>query len=430
MKMRMIWRFSSVICVLICSIPGIAQFNSGSTGADGALDTSTMNCPNNRCVLQLPESGVFNFTTVNVSSGTDLRFLPNSRNTPIYILAQGSVQIAGGIEISAPGIVTAPPVSGRIPGPGGYWGGDVGRGGFGPGGGLLSPGEINGRWVGPLSLVPIVGGSGGASDGQGRPGGGGGGAIVIASSTQLTMTTTAGIYAFGGIGDSLNAWGSCGSGGAIRLVASTLNIAGILRANSFFCAAQFSGVIRLEANSLTFTGSSNPIAVQSAPNPGVIGTSVPKLTISDVGGFSVPSNAGSRFDLVDVLLPNQLPDPVNVGVTALNIPTGTQVQVGILNGSPNGTSTSCNLSGTFANSSCTATISNLNRSGGTYLLATAVFTPPSSLAEYNPPGKNHVAKIRLETALGAAPKYVFLRANGSEINTKDLSQYFLKEFGL
>ena len=142
----------------------------------------------------MPDSGVFNFTAINVPAGKVLTFNPNARNTPVILLAQGTVTIDGQISVSS---------SGRTPGPGGFYGGDVNTSGFGPGGaqygGVVGcdhffcrptyPTSLYGKWVGALSLVPIIGGSGGAGDG-GDVGGGGGGAIVIASSSSIKIAGT------------------------------------------------------------------------------------------------------------------------------------------------------------------------------------------------------------------------------------------------
>jgi hypothetical protein len=419
------------ITFLVLALPliSLAQFNSGSTGADGTLDLSAMTCPGNTCEIQLPESGILNFTTINVPAGKILTFKPNSRNTPVILLAQEAVTIADTVTVSAPQGANY-----ETPGPGGFYGSEPGRNGFGPGGGNAN-GSREGRWVGSLSLAPIVGGSGGAglcvSFYGCRKGGGGGGAIIIASSTSITITTTGNIRAIGA-GDPAN-YGGPGSGGAIRLIASSLNIAGQLRAEGANLAGNYAGglgIVRLEANNLTFTGTSNPLATSAPINPNIISNDLPQLTIASIGGYSVPSYAGSRYDLIDLMLPNQLPDPINVVVSANNIPPGTEIQVGFVNGSSNGTSTPCTLAGTFATSQCTATISNLNRTGGTYLLATAVFTPPASLAEYNPKGENQVAKIKLETSLGRKPRYIFLRTNGSVIEPKNILQQFLQQFGM
>jgi len=190
------------------------------------------------------------------------------------------------------------------------------------------------------------------------------------------------------------------------------------------------GVIRLEAPSgqLTFGGNATPAAILSPINPAIVPSAIPSLVIISVGGFPVPSYAGVRLDTVDLLLPNQLPDPINVVVRGNNIPLSTQVSVGFVSGSDQATSTPGTLSGTFENSCATATISGLTRTGVTYLLATATFDPPASAANFNPKGPDQVSKIRVEAAPGAKPKYVFLRSNGTAIETAKLSPQFLQQF--
>jgi hypothetical protein len=419
--------------VFFLSVSAQAQtFTSGSTGADGALDLTSGNQ-----TVQLPESGVLNYTTVNIPAGRTLTFRRNSRNTPVYILAQGNVTIAGTINVNA-GSDPDTPANGRTPGPGGFYGGaSDGDPGFGPGGGHINPNNIfdpsaNGSWVGPLSLVPIIGGSGGANSPccSGGLGGGGGGAIVIASSTSIIVTGSSpnGIYANGGGGSTTFA--DDGSGGAIRLVANSINISGQLLAVGN-CNPLCDGVIRLEAPSgaLTFTGTSNPAAVLSPINPVVVSSTPPFLTIVSIGGFAVPPYAGQRFDTVDLLLPNQLTDPITVVVQGNNIPVGTPVSIGIVNGSPNATTTPDTLQGTFESSTASPTISNLNRTAVTYLLASATFDPPPPSAPFNQKGANYVDKVRVESLVGAKPKFVFLRKDGTVIGPEKLSAQFLAQFG-
>src|SRR4051794_26564281 len=92
-------RFLSTICVLFL-VPLLARgqsFSSGSTGIDGALDLSIGN--NNPRVIQLPESGILNYTTVNIPVNATLVFQRNVGNTPVVMLAQGNVTIAGTINV-------------------------------------------------------------------------------------------------------------------------------------------------------------------------------------------------------------------------------------------------------------------------------------------------------------------------------------------
>ena len=349
-------------------------------------------------------------------------FKRNSRNTPVYMLAQGTVTIEGTINVNS-GSDPDVPASTKTPGPGGFYGGTPcpHRPGFGPGGGQP---ESGGQWVGSLSLVPLIGGSGGGGYTCGFPtfcceGGGGGGAIVIASSTTITTQGSAVIMA--------NATGCCvpGSGGAIRLVANSINAAG-----SFQALGANPGVVRFEGGTVTFNGSSTPAAGIFTINSSVAPSAAPLLRIASIAGFPVPSHAGGRFDTYDLLLPTQLTDPLSVVVEANNIPVGTQVRVGFVNGSPNATSTSATLAGTLQFSTGTATISNLNRLGVTYLLATATFEPPLSAMRFNPKGRNQVAKIQVESVPGAKPKVVFLRRDGTVVEAAKISKRFLEEIGL
>lgn len=423
---------NKILCIgfflLLGAAAGQAQFNSGSTGADGTLDLATMNCPDNVCKVVLPESGVLHYTTINIPAGRELRFIGNSHNTPATMLAQGLVLINGSISVSSFGQTGHGGSCSFVPAelaPGAFRGGQAGMNGFGPGGGTST--DPHGKWVGPLSLVPMVGGSGGGGWINGFGGGRGGGALLIASSS--TVTGSGSIYALGSRDCSQGGnglfFGSQGSGGAIRIVANSINYSGVFNACTGFC-----GVVRLEATSLVFTGSSTPAAVLGPINPTVIPASVPVLSISTVGGYEVPSFAGTRTDTVDMLLPNQLTDPINVQVSANNIPTGAPVNVGLVSGSPSGTSTPCLLAGTFAASSCTATISNLNRPGVTYLLATAAFSPPAVVARFNPKGTHHVAQIRLEARIGGKPKYLFLSEKGTVVDRRELAKGFLDFFGM
>ncbi|HVG19197.1 MAG TPA: hypothetical protein VNI02_09090, partial [Blastocatellia bacterium] len=217
-------------------LPAYAQggFSSGSTGADGAFSPTTSQ------TIQVPESGVFNYTTVNIPSNVTITYVRNAKNTPVTILASGNVTINGVILLSGvdggangggglggpggfnggaggfgfagdvAGFGTAPFVGVTADGPGGGGGGgsvngaDISGGG---GGGYALPGTNGGRAsvnavagqggprYGATTLLPLIGGSGGGGGGaitgqHGGAGGGGGGAILIASSTTITMTGT------------------------------------------------------------------------------------------------------------------------------------------------------------------------------------------------------------------------------------------------
>lgn len=216
---------STLLCLVVAATA--ADFDSGSNGSYGPL-TVTENTS-----LDMPADGVFHCTTITVNSGRTLRFKKNPLNTPVVLLAQGDVVVAGTIEVSG---AEAGGAIGGVGGPGGFDGGHGGFGanapanrggdGHGPGGGVNVDGQrnavhgnaINGnnRTYGNVLMVPLIGGSGaaGTTGNPGAGGGGGGGAILIASNTRITVNgsirATGGYSPYGG-----------GSGGAIRLVAPT-----------------------------------------------------------------------------------------------------------------------------------------------------------------------------------------------------------------
>ena len=69
-------------------VPSEAQtFSSGSTGADGAFS------PVSNTVLQVPASGVFNYTTINIPSNVIVTFTNSFPNVPVTMLATGDVTI-------------------------------------------------------------------------------------------------------------------------------------------------------------------------------------------------------------------------------------------------------------------------------------------------------------------------------------------------
>lgn len=274
--------------------PALA-FDSGSTGADGALN------PTVNTEIQVPASGILNYTTVNIPVGVTVKFKKNALNTPVYLLATGNVTIAGTVDLRgadathsgayADGNLADDGIPGAG-GPGGYDGGRGGRddaaltpaivrggSGLGPGGGkggIEGPDSCSGqrylkhaglgashataggtgfftvsrcgslstdqpKAYGAAQLQPLVGGSGGGggrggTNYAGTGGGGGGGALLIAASGILNMAASGAIDATGGdsggtTGTGAGGRGGGGSGGAIRLVATTIAGTGRLSAS-------------------------------------------------------------------------------------------------------------------------------------------------------------------------------------------------------
>ena len=91
-----------------------AQFSSGSDGSDGPLTVSA-----GLTTLDVPDDGIFNFTTVTIETGGTLAFNKNVRNTPVHLLATGDIvvnangliHVNAGFGTGAAGGVGAPAAS-------------------------------------------------------------------------------------------------------------------------------------------------------------------------------------------------------------------------------------------------------------------------------------------------------------------------------
>ncbi len=348
MKPKHIIRFVMMLCV-ISPIGALAQFDSGSTGADGPLVVT------NSLTLDVPTNGVFNFTTININLSLNnqrLTFRRNALNTPVYLLATGDVIIQS-VNDTAGVSVNGENYSGNAAGKGGPGGFDGGFGAFqgfpagpgqGPGGGLVGldaywaagvyafPNNSNTNIYGNTLLSPLIGGSGGAAGG-GLGGGGGGGAIVIASSTKIVFTGH--IHANGGIG-----YGG-GSGGAIRLVAPVVEGSGVMfvRGRSSASTSQADGrdgrtridsIDRFAHRNITLGGKGT-----RGSQMFVFPIGDPKLDIINAAGTAIPQDTETP---VTVTLPvgsstNQLVRvqargftndiPIRVKITPENAPSAT-----------------------------------------------------------------------------------------------------------
>ncbi len=386
-------------------------FSSGSTGSDGALnitapgvtylDPVAMN-------IDPKHDNIFNFTTINIATGSILKISEAKVHGPVYFLASGQVTISGVIDISgdwSPGPTpTAAEQSLSFAGSGGYAGGLGGihgdsnhqaLPGNGPAGGAA--GDINQPYAtgGGFStnrfLVPLVGGSGGGGtndNGQyGAQGGAGGGALLIASSTTITLAsndqvagdgyTNGTIAARGGYGGSR---GCGGAGGAVRLVANSITWTGDYNAivvegngaqgNNGACTSYpQTGLIRLEGNtvhSIDHINLNGPyiVSVPFALNLPTIPP--PVIAVTSING--VPINA-NPFSFPDTTINTSSPVPVVIGAT--NVPIASTVTLYLLSDVQPNQAIPVTLTGT--DQSSTATVNVKFPPGGSRGFVKAVF---------------------------------------------------------
>ncbi|MFY9609631.1 MAG: hypothetical protein WAU45_13565 [Blastocatellia bacterium] len=432
-------------------------FSSGSTGADGAFAPTTSQ------TIQVPESGVFNFTTISIPSGVAITYTRNSKNTPVTILASGDIAIAGTINVEGkPGNTNG---GGGLGGPGGFNGGAAGFGfdtflgatgdgpGGGGGGGSLDGANLGGgggggyagaganggtananavagqggQRYGSSTVLPLIGGSGGGGGGSAAgshagAGGGGGGAVLIASSGSISFTGA--VLARGGNGAIQLAGtssGGGGSGGAIRLVANhitgsgSLDVSGGAGPNTTVRGGNGGpGFVRVEAfdfNSFTPSVPTNSVTF-ALPNPVVI-PNAPALRIASIAGVSAPvAPLGSLSGVPDVVVPSTTANPVTVAIEAANIPVGTVVQVTLtpLNGPRTNVQTGP-LAGSQTASTASASLSLV--SGMSVLTASAVLDVSQQAIVID---GERINRIEVTARYGGPSELTYVTRSGRRIN--------------
>jgi hypothetical protein len=487
----------SAVAVLAMLATQAFAFDSGSTGADGVF------APTVNTEVQLPESGILNYASINIPAGVTVKFKRNIANTPVYLLVSGNVTIAGKIDINgSKGADVGTAGDGNLaddgnPGKGGPGGFDGGRGGFddaqirpsiigggtglGPGGGYGAHGGVTGTTVanycnpenaasytvriganashsevggtmaqgytcavspattntltfpakpavatyGSAILQPLVGGSGGGGGAGGTNfggsgGGGGGGAMLLAVSGTLTLTGT--ISASAGqpglvAGVNAGGTGGYGSGGSVRIVATTMTGAGRIfvggNENNYYEYTSYSGRVRIEAESTTYTGTTYPTYIADTPAP-VFLSNVPSLKIVNVGGSAVPANPTGVADLT---FPATLVNPVTISLTTTNVPVGNTVLVKVIpaNG-PVIEAVSPAITGT--NASGTASVSVNLPQGPSTLQAMTTYTVVVAMGEaLSQYAKNErVEKVQIIASLGGTGFAKLITVSGKEFD--------------
>ncbi len=467
--------------LMTLSLVGLAlpawAFDSGSSGADGAFS------PTVNTELLLPESGVFNFSSVNIPAGVEVTFKKNTTNTPVVILVSGDVAIAGTINVDG-GHAMHSGAGGDgnigddgIPGMGGPGGYDGGRGGevgasqsglgLGPGGGrggkyYSTPmggaggsfGSLgaNAGWYpsgsftqptttyGSSQLLPLIGGSGGGGGAggsafKGAGGGGGGGALLIASSG--TVSVTGAVLARGGSGGvsagaGRGANGAGGSGGGIRIVATTISGNGAIAATgggaayestSKAAGAGGKGRIRLEAETFTRTAASDPGHSFSEPTS-VFVAGLPSLRISSVAGVAAPASPTGN---ADITLPSDTTNPVTVAFETTNVPTGNIVTLKVVPAYGDVTSV---ISPAIAGSdeAGTASVSVTLPAGPSVLSASTTYTITTAMSDTLSPYADgeRIVKVRLDATMNGPTLATLITESGKEV---EVPQALLATFG-
>lgn len=296
---------------------------------------------------------------------------------------------------------------------------------------------------GSAILQPLIGGSGGGggrggTNFPGSGGGGGGGALLIAASGTITVAAGGLIDATGGDGGDMSGTGgggrgTGGSGGGIRLVATVITGSGAVNASGGcinvnnqrrqYCTPEqyitytsvgyggSEGRIRIEAESITYNGTSNPAFTTDVPGP-VFLSSIPALRIASVAGQAVPQNPSGN---ADVTLPAAVANPVTVELATTNVPTGNTVLVKVI---PAYGNTQEVLSPAIAGSTASgnASVQVTLPQGPSVLQATTTYTVVVAMGEALSrfAQNERVEKVQLMATLGAQSQATLITVSGKE----------------
>ncbi len=333
------------------------EVDSKSDGSMGALNITE------DTVLTAPEDGIFKYSSVTIAEGATVRFIAGSA---IRFLVVGDVVINGTIDLDGQ---AGGGTAGGAGGPGGWAGGSasgtVPKKGLGPGGGYAASLSFNdftatsGSYAtqavnnsgyppvyGSPLLIPLVGGSGGgggavvftttdSSSSSGRRsggGGGGGGAILIVSESQILIGETGRISARGGNSGARIASNveqvyrtNGGSGGAVRLLAPSVEIKGGIDALGGDQAG--SGFVRVDSGLVTNSSSSSITGtVTYGKNRVFLPENTPTLQVTHIGGQAIDAN-GSDEIYVNLPPNGQTLQEVRVSASGFAGPVEAQVFV-------------------------------------------------------------------------------------------------------
>jgi hypothetical protein len=344
--------------LLVCA-SARAQVNSGSNGSDGAFNPAT------NTVINMADhpNGIYQYTSVTISNGVTVTFIPNANNSPVTWLVQNNVVINGTLDVSGQNGYNAGGTGAGGPGGGrGGNGGNQATSGQGLGGGSAGcPANPGIYTYGNTFLIPLLGGSGGGGYSCNNfGGGGGGGALLIAVSN--TITVNGNVLANGGYNYPNDS--GPGSGGAIRLVASKIIGSGIIGAYGNGPISN-NGRIRFDTFENDFSGTVGGNFSQGY-QPIIIPTSGQgtQLAVTSVGGVPVSASPTGVLSTPDAVVSAQQNNPIPVVVSCSNLPLNTLITVTVKpsNGSPV-SATGYNTTGTQSSSTATISIS-IPRAGG------------------------------------------------------------------
>lgn len=292
---------------------------------------------------------VFKYSSVNIAAetagvpsqlvGRTLRFTNHPSRAPVVWLVQGDVNIAGRIILTGAN-ATSNAITALLPaepGPGGFRGGAKGPLGIGPGygpgghsgGGYYGGGGLYATVYGNPQIIPLIGGSGGGG-GNNASGPAAGGAILIAAPNRIHITGV--IDTSGGVGVMGDGVVIRGSGGAIRLIASS--ITGEVPSGQ----SVVGNLLALPDGRIRVEGLLSPSVLQSPETIGVPpadppilwpAANAPKARIVSVDAVPAPEDPKSPVvAAADLAIQNNA--PVSIIIETLDFPIEGVVQLAVI----------------------------------------------------------------------------------------------------
>lgn len=169
------------------------------------------------------------------------------------------------------------------------------------------------------------------------------------------------------------------------------------------------GRIRIEAESITYSGTTSPAYTTDTPGP-VFLSSMPALRIASVAGVAVPANPTGQ---ADVSLPTDVVNPVTVSFETVNVPTGNTILFKLVPayGAPVEV-LSAAIAGTTA--AGTASIQVSLPQGPSTLQATTTYTVVVAMGEALSvlAGNERVERVELMASLGGAGQAKLITVSG------------------
>jgi len=213
--------------------------------------------------------------------------------------------------------------------------------------------------------------------------------------------------------------GGQGSGGAIRLVASTFIGTGTLN-----YSGGGSGRVRIDAINNNFAGYIYPVYTQGYQPIILPAGQQPQLAIISVGGVPAPANPTGNTATPDVLIASQVANPMPVVVQCSNLPLNTTITLRISpQTAPEIYATALNSAGSQASSTATFYV-NMSHGGGLMyaqcvtgitngFASNASGSKYQSLAQtgWSATGERFIA-MELTAEFGKAQKVVYISESG------------------